>query len=115
MCNILSSASADNWVGTIYKLSSNNDGKGVLEVQIASDVWIKTWNNSFSDISDYTLIEPESSLFSNASSLKKGQSIKFSGNFIRETSDCLREGSMSISGSMTEPEYIMRFSSIAAS
>ncbi len=111
VCSAISSGAAKDWIGKIYKLSSNSDGKGVLEIELASDVWIHTWNNSLSDISDNTLIDPDSTLFQSVSSMSEGQQVKFSGMFVRDATDCYRESSMSISGSMTEPEYVMRFSS----
>jgi hypothetical protein len=45
--------------------------------------------------------------------MKEGDAVRFSGTFIRDEADCVREGSMSLSGSMTEPEFIMRFSAAA--
>jgi hypothetical protein len=105
---------ANNWLGTVEKLSSNNDGKGVLSVRIADDLHLMTWNNSLSDISDHTLIEPGSALFVAASSLKERQKVTFSGTFIASDVDCVREGSITLSGSMTEPDYVMRFQRIAA-
>ena len=112
LCNALRSRQIEDWVGTIYKLSSNNEGKGVLTVQLSDDIYLKTWNNNFSDIGDQTLIDPNSSLFITLSSLKSGTAIKFSGSFIPSDTDCVREGSLTQSGSMTEPEFIMKFTKI---
>ncbi len=114
VCAALPSGSASNWTGKIYKLSSNSDGKGVLEIELASDVWVKTWSNSFSDIGDHTLIEPDCDLFGKVSAMSEGQSVTFSGTFLRSSTDCYKEPSMSISGSMTEPEYLMRFAAVQA-
>jgi hypothetical protein len=112
ICNGLPSPQVQDWIGTIYNLSSNNEGKGVLEVQISHDVYIKTWNNSFSDIGDQTLIDPNSDLFRTLSNLKGGSAIKFSGSFLPSDTDCIREGSLTQSGSMTEPEFLMKFNRV---
>jgi GYF domain 2 len=104
-----STAAANGWIGKVAKLSTNNDGRGVLAVEIGKDVWLKTWNNAVADVGDNTLIQPESELYRKAIALRVGQWIAFSGNFLRGTKDCIREGSLTMSGAMTEPEFIFRF------
>ena len=93
LCKLLTSLHVRDWIGAIYQLSSNSEGKGVLAVKISDDVYIKTWNNSFSDISDHTLIDPTSSFFKTLSNLSEGARIKFSGSFLPSETDCIREGS----------------------
>ncbi len=62
-----------------------------------------------------TLIDPNSKLFQNASMLKKGDSITFSGTFLPgKDGECIYEGSMSLSGKLRDPEFIFRFSSVSA-
>lgn len=112
LCSTLRSGRADGWVGTVYSLSSNGDGKGVLTINLGNDIYVKTWNNAISDISDHTLIEPDTQLFSKASALREKQAVAFSGSFSKDSTDCFRESSMTISGSMREPEFIMRFSQV---
>lgn len=112
ICAALGSASVRNWEGTIYDLSSNSDGKGVLTITIGPHVWIKTWNNSLSDIGDNTLLSPSSPVYAAALSLRKGQKVRFSGSFIPNDTDCVREGSLTQNGSMTDPEFIMRFTEL---
>ena len=115
LCEGITSLAADNWIGKIETLDSNSDGKGVLSIEIAPDITVKTWNNALSDISSKTLIEPETPLFQAASSMKKGQLVTFSGTFFAgHEGDCLEEGSLSLRGKIQEPEYIFRFASIAA-
>jgi hypothetical protein len=114
ICAALRSRSVAGWVGRVSTLSSNADGKGVLAVEIAPDVSIKTWNNSLSDIWDQTLIETSSPLFAIASQLRKGQIVRVGGTFFQNASDCVREASMSLADSIDEPEFIFRFGSITA-
>ena len=101
-----------DWVGKIYGVSSNNDGRGVLEVQISNVAYLKTWNNALSDYEDHTLIDPASPVFREASAMKAGQWAVFSGSFLPSQTDCMQESSVSQSGSMTEPEFLFRFSAI---
>jgi hypothetical protein len=113
LCEILKgNVGVRNWTGTISRLTTNGDGKGVIAISVAPDIEIVTWNNSFSDMSDRTLLEPGSQIYQSALALKIGQAVMFSGTFIRGTSDCVKESSMTMYGSMTSPNFIFRFSDI---
>jgi hypothetical protein len=114
ICAAIKSPQISGWIGQVETLSSNSDGLGVLAIRIADGLLIKTWNNSISDTTAKTLINPESSVFKKAVALKKGQIIRFSGQFIRDDTDCFREGSLSLKGSLTQPEFIFRFSDLVA-
>jgi hypothetical protein len=67
LCRSLRGLSTSGWVGRIEKLSSNSDGKGVLEISLADSIRVETWNNDLSDASDHTLIDPTSPLFATLS------------------------------------------------
>ena len=114
ICAAIKTPQVSGWVGEVETLSSNSDGLGVLAIRIAKGVLVKTWNNAISDTSNKTLIDPESAVFKKAVILKKGQLVKFAGQFIRDDTDCFREGSLSLKGSLTQPEYIFRFADIVA-
>ncbi len=114
LCGQLGSFAVSNWVGTVTSVDSNSDGKGVFAVRIAPDISLKTWNNSFSDIEDNTLMPPGSPVFNAASIMKTGQTILFSGTFLRgEEGDCVKEGSLTLQGKVESPDFIFRFSSVA--
>ena len=113
ICNALQGQSASGWAGKIEELSSNGDGKGVVSIELAPDVHVSTWNNALSDIGSDTLIDPSSSLFKKLSSMKRGDAVSFSGRFSPSTVDCVVEKSVTLSGSMTDPDFTMRFSSIS--
>jgi hypothetical protein len=114
ICKVLKDFQVSNWLGEIETLSSNSDGWGVLSIQIAQGISLKTWNNAISDMVDKTLIDPESAVFKQAVGLKKGQKVNFSGQFSRNSTDCVREGSLTLKGSLTQPEFIFRFADLAA-
>jgi hypothetical protein len=101
-----------HWVGTVDQLSSNSDGKGVLSVRISSNALVKTWNNALSDIADDTLLDPNGQVFSQAVALSVGQRVAFSGQFRRSDADCAKEASLTLQGSMEDPEFIFRFTEI---
>jgi hypothetical protein len=113
ICAVLTSPQIANWVGTIETLSSNSDGLGVLSVQIAEGVSIKTWNNALSDTDYHTLIDPGSSVFKVAVTLKEGQHVTFGGQFFSDRTDCIKESSLTLNGSLTKPEFIFSFSNVA--
>jgi hypothetical protein len=104
--------SASGWVGKISELTSNGDGKGVVSIELAPNVHFSTWNNALSDIGDNTLIDPNSSLFKSLSTMKKGDVVRFSGRFSSSKTDCVREKSLTLAGSMTDPAFTMRFTSV---
>jgi hypothetical protein len=114
LCNFLVGLEATNWVGKIAKLSTNNDGRGVLAISIGDDMQVKTWNNALSDIGDHTLIDPSSNLYRRALNLQTGQIVSFSGHFFRNDTDCIQETSLSMSGSMQEPEFLFQFSDVSS-
>lgn len=105
-----------DWVGTLAGMTTTHDGNGAIAVKAANArrLTIKTWNNSFSDIGDATLIPSGSPLYSDIEKLHVGQLVIFSGKFIEGKQDFLKEASMTEAGSMGDPEFLFRFSSIRA-
>jgi hypothetical protein len=112
ICAVLNGLQVRDWLGTVDTLSSNSDGLGVLSIKISNGIWVKTWNNSISDSTDSTLINPGSELFRQAAALKTGQVVTFSGHLFHGDSDCIRESSITMAGSMNEPEFIFRFAHV---
>lgn len=100
------------WVGTVSRKTTNNEGRGVLHVRLSDTVTLTTWNNAFSDVGDRTLVEPGSAVFHAMAQLGEGTPVRFSGRFIPHPTDCVREASMTIRGSMTAPEFVFRFESL---
>jgi hypothetical protein len=113
ICRLLPSFNVENWIGTVTKIDSNSDGKGVMYISVAKNITLTTWNNDLSDIGDNTLIQPGTELFRTASSLKEGQKVLFSGSFIPTTEGCVNESSMTLKGKIDDPDFIFRFSSVA--
>ena len=108
----LYSRSISSWVGKISQLETNTVGKAILSVQIAPDVDIQTWNNAFSDLAANTLIEKDSQVYNSLIDLSNGQYVKFSGSFLSSERDFVKEASVTIRGSLTNPEFLFKFSSV---
>lgn len=112
ICKHVRQLRARNWTGTITQLTTNTKGKGIATVKIAEDAYVKTWNNAFSDIAHGTLIDADSAVFRKLAMLTEGARVKFSGRFFASNDDCLREASLTLRGSVLEPEFIIRFTDI---
>jgi len=103
---------ASSWVGEINQLETNMEGKAILSIKISPDIEIKTWNNAFSDINANTLISKGSALYSSLVELSPNQQVVFSGSFFSSQTDYVEETSMTIEGSMSNPEYLFKFKSV---
>lgn len=108
----LKSYVVNSWVGTINKLTTNTDGDAILSIRIAKNIDVKTWNNSLSDMTSNTIIKKETPVYRSLINLSTGQRVKFSGSFFPSKKDHVEELSMTISGSMREPEFLFKFNSI---
>ncbi len=111
-------ATVSGWLGTIDDLSTNSEGKATVKIKLPcdapADIVVMTWNNALSDINDNTLIPQSSKLFDALSDIGDGKAVKFGGNFISSEKDGYEESSVTESGSMGSPEFILRFSSVTA-
>jgi hypothetical protein len=114
ICERLHDLNVTNWIGKVTRLTTNGDGNGIVNVEIADDLTLETNNNSISDALNPTMISPHSPLFQKVASLHVNQLVRFSGNFFESSSDCILELSLTISGSMNKPEFEFRFSDIAS-
>jgi len=112
VCASLNGATDVEWVGLVDDLSSNGDGKGVLSIKIAPHLTVSTWNNALSDIGQDTLLEPGSPIHTVAASMKKGDQVKFSGRFFQNDLDCIREKSFTLEGSLSDPDYLVKFENL---
>lgn len=93
----------NNWTGTLSDLGTNSDGNAYISIEVKGyPVSFKTWNNALSDIGSDTLIPNGSDLYNRVAAMDEGQPVRFSGRL-------LNESSITETGSMLEPEYIVRF------
>jgi len=106
-----SSGKVDDWTGTISNLDANGDGKGVVEIEIALDINVSTWNNAFSDYSDNTLIEP-GKMFDRLLEMETGQIVMFSGKLMESSDDCVNDSRLSLRGKLDDPDFIFKFSEV---
>ncbi|MCV6574394.1 MAG: hypothetical protein OIF58_01540 [Cohaesibacter sp.] len=114
ICSVKSTRRVQGWIGTLAELTTNSDGLGVVAISLSDELKLTTMNNVFSDINSNTLIDPDKPIFKKLSALKEGDKVKVYGDFVRADikTDCFWEISMTMAGSMTQPEFIFRFSDI---
>ncbi len=100
------------WVGQIVRFATTDDGSGILLVSVADHVTLGTWDNQAEDeLAGHTLIPTRSPLIDMLAAMKPGETIIFSGSFVYDPVDCAREQSLTLEGSMTDPEFLFRFES----
>ena len=58
------------------------------------------------------MLIPTANVFQEAMKLQEGETVSFSGHFVMSDTDCFKEASMTLEGSMTEPEFIFHFTQI---
>ena len=112
ICRAVASPAVHNWSGTVEALSSNADGDGVITISLGGGVSVKTMNNSFSDSGVGTMIRHRTPLYADVVGLGVGQTIEFSGVLFRDPVDCYRELSLTVTGAMREPEFLVRVTSV---
>ena len=113
ICANMGPLTVEDWIGTVSKIDSNSDGLGILKIEIAKNVYVETWNNAISDSFHNTLIQPSTPLFDAVANLKKGQKVKFSGQFFDDSDTCIYESSLTLDGKVKEPEFIFKFSKVS--
>ena len=104
------------WFAEVYSLSTSQGGD-YLSVTLVSekfniDIEYKTWSNRFSDSDDNTMIRKGSDIYESFSSLKEGDIVCFSGRLIRDREKGIRESSLTEYGSLSNPEFVMKFTDV---
>lgn len=111
ICETIRTPVVQNWTGTVFKVSSSREGKGIIKLALSTAIWVTTSNDANSDVGQNTLINPGSPLFDQIALLKINQEVLFSGSFIPDSTDCFKD--TSTSGSTTQSEFLFRFSDVS--
>jgi hypothetical protein len=113
-----SSLTVNNWVGKITSIDNSgiindeNDDVAIHVIPLEVKATLETWNNSISDDGFNTLIKRNSSMATTLMTLKIGDKVTFSGYFIPKEDDFLYEMSITENGSMSEPEFLFKFTDL---
>jgi hypothetical protein len=103
-----------SWVGTIHDVGATGDGDGYVEIEIAPTIVVQTWNNSFSDAFDSTLISSSSSFYDRLSDMEEGDKVVFSGKFVPSDGSCMETTNLTKTFNAADPNFLFRFSNIRA-
>ena len=105
-----------DFTGQITTISTDQGGD-YLNITIKSKlhgltVSYKTWNNSFSDEGFNSLIKKGSDVYNKVADLTEGDYVYFSAKLYKDRERGVEECSMSEIGSLSSPEFIVKFSDI---
>ncbi len=100
------------WIGTIKRLETNSEGRAILAVRLSENTDLVTWNNALLDLSDGTLIDKGTPLFDSLRNMSVGDKVTVTGTFLSSDVDWVRERSITIRGSMMNPEFLFRFHTV---
>lgn len=114
LCATLGDGTATDWTGKITSIGANGEGKAYVEIEIADDVTIKTWNNAFSDAVDQTLIDPSAPFFNGLVAMNEGQTVKFTAAMVPGDGSCLSKANLTETFYGLSPEFVAKFSNVAA-
>ncbi len=103
-----------DWVGVIEKLDAVADGRGILYVRVSPRIALHTTNNTLSEAigEPATLLPVDAPVYRVAVGLAVGQRIQFSGLLFPSRTDCMREISLTVAGTMREPDFLFRFTNL---
>jgi hypothetical protein len=99
----------EDWSGQVTSLKTNSEGKAALAVALPCDVVLKTSVSAIGDAGRNTLIPQGSPLYTKLAALRNGQRVRVAGTFFSTDQDGYFELSLTEKGSMTEPEFLVRF------
>lgn len=110
LCEVLGTEFvAEGWVGEISSIGANGDGDAFVEIEIADDVEVGTFNNVLSDLMHSTLIPRGTDVHTTLLSMKRGDEVHFSGVFIKGSETCIYNKRLTEDGSLRDPSFLMRF------
>lgn len=112
LCGVLNGRTAKNWTGKITEVGANGEGKAHVEIELSDRVRVKTWNNSFSDLYDNTLIPPSSTFFDNLVAMSEDTVVIWSGRFLSGEDFCLKKANLTNVFYAIDPQFIVKFSDI---
>lgn len=119
LCQALPGLTAAGWRGSIGRIDPDNfpdfNGKKTAHViiQLTSHVSVSTpaaplLNNP------NTMVEAGSPIYAAAAALAQGRDVVFSGRFFPDNAGCLQEDSITEDGAMSDPQFKIQLTALAA-
>lgn len=112
----LKSGNIQNWEGEITDIKTTEGGKKV-SVTIESnlnnnEIKYGTWNNELSDWGSNSMIPIGSKVYKDLENIKEGNNVVFSAQFVYDDKRGFKEQSLTESGFVEKPDFVLRFMSI---
>ena len=114
VCKATKGSAISNWTGVVETIGGTSEGAAYLTIKISEDVTVGTWNNTLSDYADETLISRKSPIYKTVLGLQEGQLVKFSGKFVPADGACLDTKNITEYFAVNSPEFVFRFTKVAA-
>lgn len=111
LCTI-TGGSFENWVGSAMTIGATGDGNAYVDIEIADNVVVSTWNNEFSDIGDDTLVPVGSDLFNVLLEIPEDTLVTFSGRFASGGDSCLKTDNLTEIFDVIDPNFVSHFSAV---
>ncbi|SFV87645.1 hypothetical protein MNB_SUP05-SYMBIONT-5-427 [hydrothermal vent metagenome] len=99
----------ENWIGRISNITTSSTGDAFVSITVSPYLTISTWNNTFSDINYDTKIDKDTAIYATLATVQKGDLVYFTGKFFESDNDSIKEQSLTIMGSMEDPDFLLRF------
>lgn len=100
-----------DWTAVIEDMSTTSSGKAMLKVRI-EDSCMRLKNHAMEAMFADTMIPFGSDLYNALAEMSKGDRVLISGKLLRSKQDFFMEASYTTDGSMTEPEFVAKFTAI---
>jgi len=106
----------NNWIGELIDISTDQGGD-VASIRIRSDaadfrIYYQTHNNRLSDSGVNSLLRKGTAIYNQLSEINEYEYVLFSGSFVPDNEKGIKERSITEKGCVSEPEFIIRFTSV---
>jgi len=101
-----------DWTGVLRAAGTTSNNMAYVRIEIAPGVHVATRSTYVTDIIDDSLIPVGSTIANNVAGLRLGSRVRFSGIFVPDNKDCIRESSITNDSAIRNPTFITRFMSI---
>lgn len=108
VCELMQDPAATNWVGRIKAMKADQQGRGMLAVEIGNKAVLTTAVNPRDADETETLVPRTSPLYQEISRFKSGDMVVLSGKFLGSADSCLRD-----IGTLADPVFLFTFSSVS--
>lgn len=101
-----------DWAGKLSYMSTDRDGSAYVKIELAENVSIHTSRGNVISKEGSALLRPGSELYQRFSTMKVGDAVRVSGEFVPDAEFFVHETSLTERGSMSDPDFAVRIFSV---